>query len=62
MGYQTGNRTITVTQDGQAVSFLVDYATKSVTVMLDGVALGTFGNRMAAMAALGLVNVPARGK
>lgn len=56
MGYQNGNRTITVTQDGQAVDWIVDYVTKAVTVTVAGVALGTFGNRMAAMDALSLVN------
>lgn len=62
MGYQTGIRTVTVTGDNQPVEWTVDFELKTVTVMVAGVALGTFGNRMVAMETLGLVNVPAHGK
>jgi hypothetical protein len=62
MGYQNGNRTITLTQDGQAVEWVLDFEAKTVTVVVAGVALGTFGNRLAAMDALGLITVPAKGR
>ena len=59
MGYQNGPATITVTRDGQPVTWIVSYEHKTVTVVLNGETLGTWGNRTAAKLALDLIDVPA---
>jgi len=59
-GYQSGDRKVTVTADGQAVTWIVDYDHKTVTVVVNGLSLGTFGNRSAAIGVLGLVVKPAK--
>lgn len=61
MSYVQSPATTTVTATGQPVEWLVDWDNKTVTPMVDGVALGTWRNRLAAMAELGLVEV-AKGK
>ena len=60
MGYQNGPATITVTRDGQPVTWIISYEHKTFTAIVRGEKLGTWGNRTAGMLALGLVEVPAK--
>ena len=59
MGYQNGPATITITRDGQPVTWIVSYEHKTVTVVLNGETLGTYHCHSASKQALGLVEVPA---
>jgi len=61
-GYQSGDRKVTVTADGQAVHFEPNYATtpKTVGVYVGAEYKGSWPNRTAAIEALGLVVKPAK--
>ena len=62
MGYQNAPATRIVTRTGQPVLWTVDMENKTVTVYIGGVNMGTWPNRTAAIEALGLVEVPTKGK
>ena len=59
MAYQQSPATITVTRDGQPVTWITDYEHKTVTVVLNGETLGTYRHRQAAKEAHDLIDVPA---
>jgi hypothetical protein len=61
MGYQNAPATFFYSREGLPVSWMVSFATKTVTVYIDGKDCGTFRNRTAAIEALGLVEVAAKG-
>jgi hypothetical protein len=61
MGYQAAPATIFFTRQGQPVQWIVDFESKTVTVVVGGIDRGTFPHRRAAIEALGLVEVPAKG-
>lgn len=60
MGYQNAPKTITVTKDGQPVQMTPDYTTKTVSVSIGGVVVGSWHCHTAAKEALGLMDVPAK--
>jgi len=62
MGYQTGVQPITFTRDGKPVQWIIDFESKTCTVVVGGMDVGTYPNRAAAKQALGLVDVPAKGR
>jgi hypothetical protein len=62
MGYQNAPATITVTRDGERVVWVIDWDNKTVTVVVAGRDVGTYPHRRAATEALGLVEVPAKGR
>jgi hypothetical protein len=59
VGYQSASiQTITFTRDGKPVQWIVDFESKTVTVVVGGLDIGIYPNRQAAKDALGLVDVP----
>jgi hypothetical protein len=57
MSYQNGTRTITLTRDGRAVTWIVSFEHKTVEVVVAGATLGTWSNRQDARDELDLVEV-----
>jgi len=62
MAYQAAERTITLTTDGRTVTWIIDYTAKTFTAVVAGETMGTWPTRMAGMQALGLIDVPAKGR
>jgi len=62
MGYQNAPATITVTTDGRTVDMRPDHERKVVAVFIGGEYKGTWKDRSSARQALGLVEVPAKGR
>lgn len=60
MGYQNAPATITITKDGQPVTFVPDFTTKTVAAYIGKIWLGAFSSWTAAKQALDLIDVPAK--
>jgi hypothetical protein len=62
MGYQNAPATIFITGTGQPVEWITNWEEKTVTVVVAGRDIGTYPHRRAATEALGLIEVPAKGR
>ena len=62
MGFQAAPATITVTTDGRVAEMRPDHERKVVAVFIGGEYVGTYRDRSSARQALGLIEVPAKGR